>query len=597
MTSSSYKNILLDNSWSFEYPPDIYPTPVVKSIETPKVSKMATPDVSSNSISTLEKFIDEQYENNTKVKDTQSVKLEPKASNNVDKSNETNNFYFQPQFNNLLINSFQIQIENLKSEIYFLRGEMKEKNSMIKHLLQMNSSLKSNNDYNNLNSKMNEILNELNKTIQSNVSSTPRSSVFQEDIRKTVPLRYTINDDGNGISDKFCNDKNIKNANIADTAANNLSDKANNNDNINDKADKSINNKANNIDNITDKANNNINDKANSINIKTDKNNPDKNLGSLNNNGNNNNNPFSHNPFDNQHLSSINPCSSVNFNDNNITHRNRKKLIPNKIVNSNIHNDHNDNNDNDIDKCTDHIDFDINSTKVIKNKINNDNASKDSTYNDINDKNNNNINSNTVDSKDKDKNKYSTDINITEQKKDDENKIEKLVNQERKTVYIVGDSMIKELKGFELAKSIHHRKQVKVRSHPSAQIRCITDHIQPIIRSADVDHIVLHIGTNDLKKEKTPIQICHEIINLASKARDKGIKVSISSIIQRNDHLNEKVLLVNDYLQKMCTSIGIKIINNGNIRPDTHLNASKLHLNRKGNNILISNIRGFLKSI
>ena len=94
--------------------------------------------------------------------------------------------------------------------------------------------------------------------------------------------------------------------------------------------------------------------------------------------------------------------------------------------------------------------------------------------------------------------------------------------------------------------------------------------------------------------KKPPLKISHEIIELATKIRDKNIKVSISGIIQRNDELNEKVLLVNEVLKKICESIDIPFINNINIRPDVHLNQSKLHLNRKGNNILISNIRLFL---
>ena len=79
--------------------------------------------------------------------------------------------------------------------------------------------------------------------------------------------------------------------------------------------------------------------------------------------------------------------------------------------------------------------------------------------------------------------------------------------------------------------------------------------------------------------------------------RDKGIKVSVSDIIQRNDHLNNKVLLVNELLKKICESDGVPFVNNGNIRPDLHLNAIKVHLNRKGNNIFINNIKKFCKSV
>ena len=67
--------------------------------------------------------------------------------------------------------------------------------------------------------------------------------------------------------------------------------------------------------------------------------------------------------------------------------------------------------------------------------------------------------------------------------------------------------------------------------------------------------------------------------------------------MQRNDGLNEKVLLVNDVLKKICESVDIEYINNVNIRPDVHLNRSNLHLNKKGNNILTSNIRSFFNKI
>ena len=43
-----------------------------------------------------------------------------------------------------------------------------------------------------------------------------------------------------------------------------------------------------------------------------------------------------------------------------------------------------------------------------------------------------------------------------------------------------------------------------MRSHPSGEISCLNDHIQPILRSHDAEHVVLDIGTNDLKKRKDP---------------------------------------------------------------------------------------------
>ena len=112
---------------------------------------------------------------------------------------------------------------------------------------------------------------------------------------------------------------------------------------------------------------------------------------------------------------------------------------------------------------------------------------------------------------------------------------------------------------------VRHKKAVKIRSHPAAKVSCLNDHLKPVLRSNDAEHIIIRIGTNDFSSDKTPVQICQDIINLACPARDKNVKVSISSLIQRNDRLNEKVLLVNEALAETGESIGINIKIQGQI--------------------------------
>ena len=73
--------------------------------------------------------------------------------------------------------------------------------------------------------------------------------------------------------------------------------------------------------------------------------------------------------------------------------------------------------------------------------------------------------------------------------------------------------------------------------------------------------------------------------------------IRISEIVERNDALNEKVVLVNEYLSKICKTIGLPIIKHHNIKPDFHLNQSKLHFNKKGNTIFVSNFRRCLNNL
>ena len=155
--------------------------------------------------------------------------------------------------------------------------------------------------------------------------------------------------------------------------------------------------------------------------------------------------------------------------------------------------------------------------------------------------------------------------------------------------------MVKEVNGFELSKSIKHKYSVRVRFHPLAKTSCINDHVKPVFRNQEAD-IILHTGTNDLSSDKTPVQICNDIVNLASSIKDKYIKVTISKIVERNDALNEKVVLVNEYLSKICKAIGLPIIKHHNIKPDFHLNQTKLYL-KIGNTIFVSKFRKYLNNL
>ena len=157
--------------------------------------------------------------------------------------------------------------------------------------------------------------------------------------------------------------------------------------------------------------------------------------------------------------------------------------------------------------------------------------------------------------------------------------------------------MVKEVNGFELSKSIKHKYSVRVRFDPSAKTSCINDNAKPVIRNQEADHIILHTKTNDLSSNKTPVQICIYIVNLAASIKNKIMKVTISEIVERNDTLNEKAILINECLSKICKTIGLPIIKHRNINPDFHLNQSKLHLNKKGNTIFVSNFRRYLSNL
>ena len=91
-----------------------------------------------------------------------------------------------------------------------------------------------------------------------------------------------------------------------------------------------------------------------------------------------------------------------------------------------------------------------------------------------------------------------------------------------------------------------------VRSFNLAEVRCMCDQAKPTVRDFDLDHIILHCGTNDLNSDRTSSQIAGEIIDLALSPKSDKNKISFSLLTPRNDRSNKKASEVNNRLINMC---------------------------------------------
>ena len=80
------------------------------------------------------------------------------------------------------------------------------------------------------------------------------------------------------------------------------------------------------------------------------------------------------------------------------------------------------------------------------------------------------------------------------------------------------------------------------------------------------------------------------IIDLATELKSEKSDVSISTIVMRADkpELNRKGNEVNTHLKEKCQEKNFFLIDHSNRIKASHLNSSKLHLNRKGAKILNS---------
>ena len=163
----------------------------------------------------------------------------------------------------------------------------------------------------------------------------------------------------------------------------------------------------------------------------------------------------------------------------------------------------------------------------------------------------------------------------------------------RKEVFIVGDSILKNLQERKISRSA----KVKVSSFPGCTTMDMRDHIKPILRR-NPDAIVMHVGTNSLRSSASVRDCAEEIVNLATMiSNESSADLAVSGIIPRSDDevLAVKVSGVNKILKTFCNQNGWGYVDHSNISPERDLNRSGLHLNTKGTARLATNFINYLR--
>ena len=155
--------------------------------------------------------------------------------------------------------------------------------------------------------------------------------------------------------------------------------------------------------------------------------------------------------------------------------------------------------------------------------------------------------------------------------------------------------MIKKLNGYFLTKNVRHKYLIKVRSFSGAKVSCMVDHVKRTLQDDKPDHIIFYAGTNDLRTEKTALQIAKSIMDLTTSLKNNGNSVIVSGIVPRFDNLNNKATEVNNRLVLMCAERNIPFISHSeSIDCSKHLNESKLHLNFNGVKVFVETFSAFL---
>ena len=228
-----------------------------------------------------------------------------------------------------------------------------------------------------------------------------------------------------------------------------------------------------------------------------------------------------------------NSINKINNNNNNYNYKNiSKNDISEKINNYNINNSmtnninsNSGNENNNKNNSNNNKGNCINSNGSNSNSNNNNNSS--SKENNINSSNiNSMINTNSINNNSKENNINSNGGDNTNTNKQ---------KQTRKTAFIIGDSMVKNIDGYLLTSSVNHKYNVKVRPFLSAKTIDMLEYIKPTKRDFNPDVYLLHVGTNDLFSNKSPEQISMDILNLANSLKLDNNTVIVSSIVPRDD--------------------------------------------------------------
>ena len=117
----------------------------------------------------------------------------------------------------------------------------------------------------------------------------------------------------------------------------------------------------------------------------------------------------------------------------------------------------------------------------------------------------------------------------------------------RRSTTVIGDSIIKDIKAYKMKFALPNER-IYIKSFPGATINCMKDYIKPSLKY-EPDKIIIHVGTNDLRTGKNPMEIAEEITKLAIDTKTDENEVTISGITTRNDELNDKGMKVNDFLK------------------------------------------------
>ena len=166
---------------------------------------------------------------------------------------------------------------------------------------------------------------------------------------------------------------------------------------------------------------------------------------------------------------------------------------------------------------------------------------------------------------------------------DNKTNLEKIKKIKKKSILIVGDSLLNGIEESKLSKSRH----IRVQPISGAKIEDVKSNLEDLIHE-DLQKVIIHVGTNNAVND-TANEIFEKLKSLKEESEGQLPKcdVIISSLIKRTDDV--KAHRTNEEVNKLIKASSIEFIDNSNIK-EKQLGKRGLHLNNRGNSSMASNL-------
>ena len=160
-------------------------------------------------------------------------------------------------------------------------------------------------------------------------------------------------------------------------------------------------------------------------------------------------------------------------------------------------------------------------------------------------------------------------------------------NNMRKKITVIGNTMVKFLRSDKMSSVNNAVNNMK---HPGSTTDDMVDYVRPVTRRKP-DVIIMHAGTNDLTKGVITMSKVRKIVSAIQEVDStRNTQLGFSSIVERADKdYSKEIKYINTRLESYCLVKGLIFVDNSNI-DEFCLNNSKLHLSKKGTQLLSQNI-------